>query len=114
MEAVAMQQPASAVKGRFKRRLWGNDQQYRIVLYELVEADETAPDQIQHDGTFVAKGNFLPENRAMLFRYSPFMKSRRLPKKGSSNISLPAFIKGSAPKQRPESTIPLAKIPFRS
>lgn len=66
MEAVAMQQPASTVKGRFKRRLWGNDQQYRIVLYELVEVDETAPEQIQLDGTFVAKGNFLPENEALI------------------------------------------------
>lgn len=66
MEAVAMQQPASVVKGRFKRRLWGNDQQYRIVLYSLVEVDETAPEQIEQDGTFVAKGNFLPENEALI------------------------------------------------
>lgn len=61
-----MQQPASVVKGRFKRRLWGNDQQYRIVLYSLVEVDETAPEQIEQDGTFVAKGNFLPENEALV------------------------------------------------
>lgn len=61
-----MQQPASVVKGRFKRRLWGNDQQYRIVLYSLVEVDETAPELIEQDGTFVAKGNFLPENEALV------------------------------------------------
>ena len=58
----------TTIKGRFKRRLWGNDQQYRISLYSLVDADEDAPAQVQADKTFVAKGDFLPENETLITR----------------------------------------------
>ena len=58
----------TTIKGRFKRRLWGNDQQYRISLYSLVDADDDAPAQVQTDKTFVAKGDFLPENETLITR----------------------------------------------
>ena len=60
----------TTIKGKFKRRLWGNEEQYRITLYSLIEADDMAPDQVKMDRTFVAKGNFLPENETLITRFT--------------------------------------------
>lgn len=121
----------TTIKGRFKRRLWGNDQQYRISLYSLVDADEDAPAQVQADKTFVAKGDFLPENEtlitrltgrwvknktgtATLFRSNRSLRSRHPAKRELSNTCPPACIKGSAPKPLRTSIRRSESSPLRS
>ena len=121
----------TTIKGRFKRRLWGNDQQYRISLYSLVDADDDAPAQVQTDKTFVAKGDFLPENETLItrltgrwvknknrdgyaFQVQSFFEEPPSAKKELSNTCPPACIKGSAPKPLRTSIRRSESSPLRS
>ena len=61
---------STIVRGRFKRRLWGNDEQYRIVLYTLVGEADGLPLAVREDQTFVAKGSLLPENDTIVVRFT--------------------------------------------
>ena len=38
--AKITEEEQSMIRGRFIRRLWGNDEGYRISLYEIIEAPE--------------------------------------------------------------------------
>lgn len=58
------------VKGRFKRKLWSNAEQYRISVFLLEDAGCPVPSHVKDNGEFVAKGTLLPENDAIPVKFT--------------------------------------------
>ena len=86
MEKIT-EEEQSMIRGRFIRRLWGNDEGYRISLYEIIEAPENTPDEFLRSGTFVAKGVFLPELEQLTVKFTGAWRKS----KGKSALQVHSF-----------------------
>lgn len=85
--AKITEEEQSMIRGRFIRRLWGNDEGYRISLYEIIEAPENTPDEFLRSGTFVAKGVFQPELEQLTVKFTGAWRKS----KGKSALQVHSF-----------------------